>query len=347
MTKNKVRQNIYVKRIETKGRETGAGHEVESLEPKQKEKGKLVATGDITEPTETVAGTTGAMYGENKEVAGLQAVSVGNSYQSQPRPNGAQADQASSKPVSSSQKLKKAIIASIIRAILPCTGPSKAFELDLEENVITTPKPKTSSVERTSAETHKPTEKPINNLDKSTPLPPSSPSNNPNDDDDVLLDPTDAGFVPVLPSKLTIPQTPTESTIIVPPTPVTQLLPDDETNGMTSGAVQAPGSTGEEPTSSRLDESEVDDSGEDTEASQSGQATPTGSHGTFSSSGEEDEETMLIRNGGSGIPIGPVCHTLRKVFNKRLTHFSFCRTENHAHFYQKFTPHIKGGNASC
>ena len=74
--------------------------------------------------------------------------------------------------------------------------------------------------------------------------------------------------------------------VIVPPTPGTHhILPESETGGVTSGAVQAPGSTGNE-----HDESE---------------------HSTISDEpskpyAEEDEEERLIMNGGNGIPIGPV-----------------------------------------
>lgn len=78
-----------------------------------------------------------------------------------------------------------------------------------------------------------------------------------------------------------------EGDVIVPPTPATpHLLPASETGGVTSGAVQAPGSTGIE-----HDESE---------------------HSTISDEeppkpyAEEDEEERLILNGGNGIPIGPV-----------------------------------------
>jgi len=85
------------------------------------------------------------------------------------------------------------------------------------------------------------------------------------------------------------PHTPSvhDGDVVVPPTPGTpHLLPEAETGGVTSGAVQAPGSTGNE-----HDESE---------------------HSTISDDepskpyAEEDEEERLIMNGGNGIPIGPV-----------------------------------------
>jgi carboxy-terminal domain RNA polymerase II polypeptide A small phosphatase len=92
-----------------------------------------------------------------------------------------------------------------------------------------------------------------------------------------------------------IPSTPSKShsagatgvEVVVPPTPKHELLPLADTEGVTSGAVQAPGSTG----------LEVDDS----EAS----ITDDERHRPLD---EEDDEERLIMNGGNGIPIGPVCH---------------------------------------
>jgi carboxy-terminal domain RNA polymerase II polypeptide A small phosphatase len=75
--------------------------------------------------------------------------------------------------------------------------------------------------------------------------------------------------------------------VVVPPTPKHELLPLADTEGVTSGAVQAPGSTG----------LEVDDS----DAS----VTDDERHRPLD---EEDDEERLIMNGGNGIPIGPVCH---------------------------------------
>ncbi|PIL35835.1 transporter [Ganoderma sinense ZZ0214-1] len=93
-----------------------------------------------------------------------------------------------------------------------------------------------------------------------------------------------------------------EVEVIVPPTPTKQLLPLSETDGLTSGAVQPPGSTGENlnrpPT--HYDKSHVHDASDDSDSS-------------FSDEGEfneailinqaEDEEQRLIRSGGTGIPI--------------------------------------------
>ncbi|KAF5386040.1 hypothetical protein D9615_002495 [Tricholomella constricta] len=92
------------------------------------------------------------------------------------------------------------------------------------------------------------------------------------------------------------PPSPTDSEIIVTPPPSTHLLPEDETDGLTSGAVQPPGSTGEvvrtHTHDSSADESDgtsyTDDDGDDRRMVL-----------------EQDEEEALIRKGGSGIPIGP------------------------------------------
>ncbi|KAJ7045448.1 HAD-like domain-containing protein [Mycena alexandri] len=87
-----------------------------------------------------------------------------------------------------------------------------------------------------------------------------------------------------------------DSEIIVQPPLSTHLLPEDETDGLTSGAVQPPGSTGEiiarTHTRDSSDESDgtsfTDDEGEDRRAYD-----------------EQAQEERLIKNGGSGIPIGP------------------------------------------
>ncbi|KAF7376091.1 FCP1-like proteiny domain-containing protein [Mycena sanguinolenta] len=87
-----------------------------------------------------------------------------------------------------------------------------------------------------------------------------------------------------------------DSEIIVQPPPSTHLLPEDETDGLTSGAVTPPGATGEiiarTHTRDSSEESDgtsfTDDEGDDRRAYD-----------------EHAEEQRLIKNGGAGIPIGP------------------------------------------
>ncbi|KAI0771806.1 HAD-like domain-containing protein [Irpex lacteus] len=87
--------------------------------------------------------------------------------------------------------------------------------------------------------------------------------------------------------------------IVVPPTPTKQLLPLSETDGLTSGAVQPPGSTGEE-TKHEIVRVSVGEPGEDTDGSSEDEAFEDGQP----VDDWEDDEQRLIRQGGSGIPLG-------------------------------------------
>ncbi|KAJ7084323.1 NIF-domain-containing protein [Mycena belliarum] len=84
-----------------------------------------------------------------------------------------------------------------------------------------------------------------------------------------------------------------DSEIIVQPP---QLLPEDETDGLTSGAVQPPGSTGE-----LIARTHTRDSSEDSD----GTSFTDDEGDDRRALDEQAQEERLIRNGGSGIPIGP------------------------------------------
>ena len=129
--------------------------------------------------------------------------------------------------------------------------------------------------------------------------------------DEVVQQDTAPLVPPTLPSdltKLTL-VTPSSSRPALPlpsdnaevvPIPTAHVLPEDETAGMTSGAVQLPGSKGDSPTvekphpSSALPVGDGDDS--------------EGTSYTEEDIDErdDDDEDRLIFNGGAGIPIGPV-----------------------------------------
>ncbi|RPD57610.1 NIF-domain-containing protein [Lentinus tigrinus ALCF2SS1-7] len=102
---------------------------------------------------------------------------------------------------------------------------------------------------------------------------------------------------------LTIPTAVPDGEVIVPPTPTKQLLPLSETDGLTSGAVQPPGSTGENLTHAHLyDKRVARDAGDDSDSS----FTDEGNfHEMITIDEVEDEEQRLIKSGGTGIPIGP------------------------------------------
>ncbi len=112
---------------------------------------------------------------------------------------------------------------------------------------------------------------------------------------------------PTLPP-LTIPTTIPDGEVIVPPTPTKQLLPLSETDGLTSGAVQPPGSTGENLSHPHTFEKRISrDVSEDSDSS----FTEEGNfHELIAISDVEDEEQRLIRLGGTGIPIGPVSNLI-------------------------------------
>ncbi|KAG8897022.1 hypothetical protein FRB99_008509 [Tulasnella sp. 403] len=110
-------------------------------------------------------------------------------------------------------------------------------------------------------------------------------------------------------------------TLVVPPSPHSHLLPRDETEGVTSGAVQPPGSTGGESrllpppphtagsggtiTSSDYSSSEDATFTTDIDAEGGDAEVAAGPPGEIDVEDEDDEEERLILQGGTGIPIGP------------------------------------------
>ncbi|KAJ7925236.1 NIF-domain-containing protein [Mycena leptocephala] len=87
-----------------------------------------------------------------------------------------------------------------------------------------------------------------------------------------------------------------DSEIIVQPPPSAHLLPEDETDGLTSGAVQPPGSTGD-----IIARTHTRDSSEDSD----GTSFTDDEGDDRRVYDEQAQEERLIKNGGAGIPIGP------------------------------------------
>ncbi|KAJ6586857.1 protein phosphatase [Mycena vulgaris] len=108
----------------------------------------------------------------------------------------------------------------------------------------------------------------------------------------------DASALLVAPPTINIERPPSraDSEIIVPPPPSSHLLPEDETDGLTSGAVQPPGSTGE-----LIARTHTRDSSEDSD----GTSFTDDEGDDRRAMDEQAQEERLIKNGGSGIPIGP------------------------------------------
>jgi len=170
----------------------------------------------------------------------------------------------------------------LLRFLIPCVSSSSAAHpVEVEEPVIAAPEPE-KQVQKAAVEPEKSTSSQVT-------LPPHDPSR------------TDLPK-PTIVTSHSRPVTPIgeDADVVLPPTPTTQLLPADETEGMTSGAVQPPGSKGDSPLHEK-----------------SPHHTPTHTNGDGDESEtsyeeeldeQEDEEDRLILNGGAGIPMGPVSH---------------------------------------
>jgi RNA polymerase II subunit A small phosphatase-like protein len=125
------------------------------------------------------------------------------------------------------------------------------------------------------------------------------------------------------------PMTPVPAEVIV--SPAVQLLPIEETDGVTSGAVQPPGSTGEPiariPTN---DSSMYPDSIIDEEVAMLD---------------EQEEEERLIRNGGNGIPIGPVSILSASLLSPLTSMTDRMASQNH--YYLLLHHSTPAGNVWC
>ncbi|KAJ7287606.1 HAD-like domain-containing protein [Mycena rebaudengoi] len=182
---------------------------------------------------------------------------------------------------------KSSFIDKLIRIFLPCVAPSSAHPV---EPIDTLPAPAVQEKEK-EKEKEKPAETAPETAAPAVAEPPPA-------------DPAPAKDAPPLEQSLDASTNPVDE-VMTPPTPVS-LLPPAETEGVTSGAVQPPGSTGEsvlhhnhhnkrdsavpandgdESDTSFTDDEDMDDINNVDEA--------------------QDEEDRLILNGGAGIPIGP------------------------------------------
>lgn len=177
-----------------------------------------------------------------------------------------------SKPKSPSIPSKSSFLSKLVRLLLPCIAPSPAHPVELDD--------------RASASTDLHKEKPpLKDAElpaKTEPASSSSP-----------LKPLGALVIP--------PALPLDAAVILPPTPTKRLLPQAETEGVTSGAVQPPGSTGDDIVHDHS-RAHTHDSGDESEGTSYTEDEDVDDH----LDDAEDDEDRLIMNGGAGIPIGPV-----------------------------------------
>ncbi|KAH9942434.1 NIF-domain-containing protein [Epithele typhae] len=186
------------------------------------------------------------------------------------------------------------LLSKLFRVLVPCVGPSsRAHPIDMDEKPVAAPAPPPAQAkDGVSAALQ---EKQAEELPPAPKEPAGPTPNGP------LASTSDAELPPPL-QPIEVPEQPNDPNVLVPPTP-TKTLPLEETEGVTSGAVQPPGSKGDDSIhnhsrrSSRvMDESDGSTSFTDDEDLDESN-TPIDEI--------EDEEERLILAGGAGIPIGP------------------------------------------
>ncbi|CCM05067.1 uncharacterized protein FIBRA_07273 [Fibroporia radiculosa] len=204
---------------------------------------------------------------------------------------------------SKTKRARRSFFVKFMHVLVPCVGSSQSDHFD--ESKIVSPLPTSEG----SLPMHR--EKPAAKEGKDlppTPPPVQEPLSSAPTEVPAQSTPEEAVSVPqqaalslqplIVPTQV---EEPSEQDIVIPPTPTRSLLPQDETEGMTSGAVQPPGSTGDE---IMHEHSRARESGDESDGSTS-----------FTEDEElddggpiddiEDEEERLIMNGGAGIPTGP------------------------------------------
>jgi carboxy-terminal domain RNA polymerase II polypeptide A small phosphatase len=177
---------------------------------------------------------------------------------------------------------KPSILSKFFRILVPCIGPSRSHPIDVDE-----------------ADDASAISEPSITLGEKQ----ASKDAEPNEDRPKTPPASDAHTTAVTtPATLVIPPPSIHTDVILPPTPTKQLLPLAETEGLTSGAVQPPGSTGEPVGHDHSRTHTLRDSGDESE----GTSFTEEEDETHAMDEVEDEEDRLIMNGGAGIPIGPV-----------------------------------------
>lgn len=197
------------------------------------------------------------------------------------------------------------MFARLFHVFVPCVGPSqRAHDIEpLPVELQSSSADGSATALKEKVDVKQQEELPAKPTEESAPTPTIVETQPPESTPDTT-EPKPEAEAPSL-TPLEIPPAPTDSSLVVPPTPTKVLLPRDETEGMTSGSVQPPGSTGGDSpheqrhrTHTQDSENESDGSTSFTEDEEMDDGTPIDE--------VEDEEERLIMNGGAGIPIGPV-----------------------------------------
>ncbi|THH33246.1 hypothetical protein EUX98_g896 [Antrodiella citrinella] len=226
--------------------------------------------------------------------------------------NGASSSaEASSSPVkSANKKARSSLFSRLFQVLVPCVGPSKrAHDLD------PLPVPTAPAVQGEAATPLKEKQAakeaedlpPKPSVSSDAPAPPTA-EEKPQQMAEHSEAPVPLHPVPERPETpaplypIEVPDPSEDPSVVVPPTP-TKLLPREETEGLTSGAVVPPGATGHEHQDSSHDHhTHIQDSENESDGSTS--LTDEESDEEAQMDEIEDEEERLIMQGGAGIPIG-------------------------------------------
>jgi len=128
------------------------------------------------------------------------------------------------------------------------------------------------------------------------------------------------------------PESPAVSTPLLPIPPTSEVQTPEDTAGLTSSAVQTPGSTGEVEEKPHVPTQPISADAEDSEGT---------SYSEDEDLDEQDEEERLLINGGAGIPIGPV----RASWSPILHVYTLNRMVSQNRYYRPFPHNTQGGNA--
>ncbi|TFK44633.1 HAD-like domain-containing protein [Crucibulum laeve] len=188
------------------------------------------------------------------------------------------------KPSPGPSRQRPSFLSRVVHRVVPCVSPTDdLIQTPHDDPAARTPEPRPSFALKDMST--------VKQIDVDASSPDTAPSSQgPRAEAPPILP---LSMPPATPSP---PPSPTDSDIVVPPPPTTHLLPEDETDGMTSGAVQPPGSTAEQ-----VARAHAHDTADDSD----GTSFDDDNHEHRRMLDEQDEEERLIRNGGSGVPIGP------------------------------------------
>ncbi|KAF9241564.1 NIF-domain-containing protein [Melanogaster broomeanus] len=277
---------------------------------KDKDKSSLAATTNTLPNTTTgttSSSTTGHRFSRKSKSKSKPAKSSTPSTSSVPDkgpPVRAPSKEENKSSGSQRSPKKESFITKLVRKLVPCVAPNdRAHDIDLDDA--------TRAITDGSSVTPKPTE-------------PAAPSEKPRAEGEGKEKEREKAA----PAPISVPKDSSQvapardAEVVIPPSPTHVLLPPSETEGVTSGAVQPPGSSIFSPHPvSHTDLSHATSGGSQPHAGDTSHSTTTDSEASFTDEEgqgegeeaeveegepmEEDDEDALIMNGGAGIPTGP------------------------------------------